>query len=238
MLDYQALRTNATNIIHHIHPLTNISLSTLQRGKLLTFHQGQTVDYVYQPPLLELYTQFSLQTYFFAFWGILILQILTIFVVDKIWVSNVPKSATLWDRMIHAVQKSNFPFPYSNWHQEKGSCYEHLKRKLAVQQEVLVTILINLLFNMVLLVPLPVFCKIYVSFTVSNKMEIKIVFSYRLWCIRKTHSSGQYFGCPLHRKRIVSNGQIIFMDFLPHVDFVSNCANNLFHTWKWKISST
>ena len=160
MLDFQGLRTNATLLKQHIYPLTNISLSILQRGKLLTFRQGPIFDYVYQPPLLELYTQFSLQTYFFAFWGILILQILTIFVIDKIWIRNIPKYATLWDRILHAVQKSSFPFPHVNWHQEKGSCYEHLKRKQADQQEVLVAILINLIFNMLLLVPLPIFCKI------------------------------------------------------------------------------
>ena len=55
------------------------------------------------------------------------------FVIDKIWVTNIPKRATLWDRILHAAQKSSFPFPYTNWHQEKGSCFEHLKRKQAVQ---------------------------------------------------------------------------------------------------------
>ena len=165
MMDFQGLYTysqNATNVIQHIHPLTNISLSLLQRGKLLEQHHESTSTstHEYQPPSLELYTKFSLQTYFFAFWGILTLQSLTIFVVDKIWVRNVPNSAKCWNRILHAVQKCSFPFPYTNWHQEKGSCDEHLKRKQAVQQEVLAAILINLLFNMILLVPLPIFCKI------------------------------------------------------------------------------
>ena len=166
MLNFQGLRpysTNATNVIPHIHPLTNTSLSLLQRGTLsntiIDTPTGVAITYHYQPPSLELYTKFSLQTYFFAFWSILFLQALTIFVIDKIWIRNVPKSATLWDRTLHAVQKSSFPFPYTNWHQEKGTCYEHLKRKKAVQQEVLVAILINLLFNMILLFPLPIFCK-------------------------------------------------------------------------------
>jgi hypothetical protein len=165
MLYFQGLRPyyNATNVAPHIHPLTNISLSPLQRGKLLTIvtvtPSGQVSNYAYQPPSLDLYTIFSIQTYFFAFWGILTLA-LTIFVIDKIWIRNIPKSATLWDRLLHALQKSGFPFPYTNWHQEKGSCDEHRKRKQAVQQEVLVAILINLLFNMILLVPLPIFCKI------------------------------------------------------------------------------
>ena len=167
MLDYQGLvpySPNATNGIWHIHPLTNISLSLLQRGNISTVvtdtSSGPYYGYDYQPPPLELYTKFSIQIYFFAFWGILILQTFTIVIIDKIWVRNIPKCARLWDRTLHALQKSSFPFAYTNWHQEKGTCYEHLKRKQAVQQEVLVAILINLIFNMILLVPLPIFCKI------------------------------------------------------------------------------
>ena len=168
MLIFQGLNPyspNATNVIPHIHPLTNISLSLLQRGKLSTrvtdTPHGPLFGYIYQPPPLELYTKFSLQTYFFAFLGILTIQTLTIFVIDKIWVSNVPKSAPFWDRTLHAMQKASFPFPYTNWYQEKGTCDEHIRRKKAVQQEILIAILINLLFNMTLLVPLPIFCKIY-----------------------------------------------------------------------------
>ena len=167
MLDFQGLHPypqNATNVIPHIHPLTNISLSLLQQGKhlnaVIDTPSGQSFEFHYWPPPIELYTQFSLQTYFFAFWGILLFQTMTILVIDKIWIRNIPNSATLWDRMLHAMEKSCFPFPYINWHQEKGSCFEHLKRKQAVQQEVLVAILINLVFNMILLVPLPIFCKI------------------------------------------------------------------------------
>ena len=153
-----------SNVIPHIHPLTNISLTQLQRGNLiqhiLDTPSGPLYQYDYAPPPLELYTQFSLQTYFFAFWGILVLQTCTIFLIDKIWVKNIPNTAKLWDRVLHSIQKASFPFPYTNWHQENGNCDDHLRRKQMVQQEVLVSILINLIFNMILLVPLPIFCEI------------------------------------------------------------------------------
>ena len=167
MLDFYGLHSyppDAATIIPHIYPLTNISLTQLQRGKLTEYTidtpAGPLYEYDYVPPPLELYTQFSLQTYFFAFWGILILQTCTILVIDKIWVKNIPNTATLWDRLLHSVQKASVPFPYANWHQENGNCSDHLRRKKMVQQEVLVSILINLIFNMILLVPLPIFCKI------------------------------------------------------------------------------
>ena len=167
MLDFQGLypyAANATSFTPHIHPLTNISLTKLQRGSLIesVFYttSGPVYAYGYVPPPLELYTQFSLQTHFFAFWGILILQTCTIIFIDKIWVKNIPKTATLWDRVLHSIQKATFPFPYTNWHQENGNCSDHIRRKQLVQQEVLVSILINLMFNMILLVPLPIFCEI------------------------------------------------------------------------------
>ena len=167
MLDFQGLypyAANITNIVPHIHPLTNISLTQLQRGNLiesvLNLPSGPIYNYEYMPPPLEMYTQFSLQTHFFAFWGILVLQTCTVFIIDKIWVKNIPNNATLWDRILHSIQKSTFPFPYANWHQENGTCSDHLRRKQMVQQEVLVSILINLVFNMILLVPLPIFCEL------------------------------------------------------------------------------
>ena len=154
---------NDTNMIPHIHPLTNISLSKLQRGTLSEFSCSTNSGFEFEPPSLDLYTQFSLQFHFFAFWVILLLQSLTIFIADKIWSNNIPESSTFWDKILHAAQKSSFPFPYTNWHQESGSCHDHLRRKRAAQQEILMAMIINLLFNMLLLVPLPIFCKIFVS---------------------------------------------------------------------------
>ena len=69
MLEFKSLypyAANATNILPHIHPLTNISLSQLQRGNLFEYvsntPSGPIYSYNYVPPPLELYTQFSLQT--------------------------------------------------------------------------------------------------------------------------------------------------------------------------------
>ena len=162
MLDFQALRTNATNIIHHIHPLTNISLSAIQRGRFKSsWMDGSYGTYfsMYDPPPLELYTTFSLSLYFTTFWVILFLQVLTILIVDKTWIRNVPKTARLWDRIIHAVQKSHFPFPYNNWYEGNGNPLDHIARYKLVKTEVLTTTIINLFFNMVLLVPLGILCK-------------------------------------------------------------------------------
>ena len=119
------------------------------------------VETQYQPPSLDLYTIFPLQTYFLAFWVVLFLHTLTIFIIDKIWLENIPQSATIWERFIHAIEKSQLPFPYSNWHESNGDCNDHVKKHKAAQIEVLITMAINSFFNMVLLIPLVILCKIH-----------------------------------------------------------------------------
>ena len=149
--------------IPHVYPITNFSSTNIQRGEFTSlcgddcFGLGDGT--VYEPPPIELYTYFSLQTYFLALWGVLFLQSLTIFMIDKIWVKTMPINTTLWQRFIHACQKSHIPFPYTNWHKVKGACQDHVNQKKAVDLEVLLTTFVNLFFNMFLLTPLAILCK-------------------------------------------------------------------------------
>ena len=149
------------NVIPHITPLSNLTLSNLQRGHfdIQIGGLGKFNYSLYEPPLLELYTQFSLQLYFLAFWVIMFLQMLTIFIVDKVWDRNIPQTATLWERLMHANLKSHFPISYVNWHEGDGNCNDHIKRHKAENHEVLVTTAVNLLFNLILLTPLVILCK-------------------------------------------------------------------------------
>ena len=153
MIEIVGLNPNYFNgNVSHVYPITDVSLSYIQRGKF-----NETSKQFEAPPI-ELYTQFSLFAYFLVFWAILLLRCLTIFIVD-FWMKNIPQTVTTWKRILHANQKSSFPFPYTNWHQGSGSCQDHLKRKKAALVEVMASIAINLFFNMILLIPLPILCK-------------------------------------------------------------------------------
>ena len=150
--------------IPHVYPLINFSSINIQRGEFTSLCGDDLSLYadtnsVYEPPSIELYTYFSLQTYFLALWGVLFLQSLTIFIIDKIWVKTIPETATIWQRFIHACQKSHLPFPYTNWYKAKGGCQDHYNRKKAVDQEVFLATIVNLIFNMFLLAPLVILCK-------------------------------------------------------------------------------
>ena len=149
--------------VPHITPLTNLTLSKLQRGHFDIWVDGHGPEIgkntIYEPPLLELYTKFSLQSHFLAFWGILFLQTVTIFIIDKVCVRNIPEMATNWERLMHASLKSHFPLPYVNWHEGDGNCKDHIKRHKAGNHEVLVTTAVNLFFNLIMLTPLVILCK-------------------------------------------------------------------------------
>ena len=120
-------------------------------GKPLTF---------YDPVPFEIYVQFSLLKYFLAFIAILLLQSFSICIVDIFWLKNTPSTVTLWEKLVHAIQKSHLPFPFTNWHEGKGSCHDHMKRKKLGEKEVLTATIVNLAFNMVMLIPLVILCKI------------------------------------------------------------------------------
>ena len=150
-----------------IHFFTNNSklnsISNIDRGQFVSTGVASAVDGIpstfYEPVPLEFYVQFSLMSYFLAFFGILLLQSFTIFIIDIFLLKNTPSTVTLWEKIIHAIQKSHLPFPIQNWYEGKGSSLDHKKRHKLVQKEVLTATIINLAFNMVMLIPLVILCK-------------------------------------------------------------------------------
>ena len=158
MIGFTILDPNMAYIPHNLtfndKEISLERLEDLQRGKFITVVGGYGLVFeevsIYDPPPLDLYTKFSLGTYFLAFWVLLLAQNITIAIVDKIWVKTIPQIATSWERLIHTIVKSHFPFPYTNWHEATGDCQDHIKRQKEAQHEVLVTMSINLIFNMLM----------------------------------------------------------------------------------------
>ena len=160
-------RYNTQYDIPSIQFFTNKSyldtISSIQRGQFISTgvvnYFGLPVKF-YEPVPLESYIYFSFLSYFVAFLGILLFHSLTIFIIDIFCTKTIPSTVTLWERFLHAIQKSHLPFPFQNWHESKGSCLDHMERKKLGQKEVLTTTIINLAFNMTMLIPLVILCKI------------------------------------------------------------------------------
>ena len=166
MVEFAVLNPADGKSSPHILYLTNQSnyqsLVDIQRGQYInfTYDQGCKANAsLYEPPSIEMYTQYSLTTYFVMFWGIFTIHVFTIFIIDKIWVKNIPQCATLFERLLHSTLKSNFPYPYTNWLNGNGNCLDHINGKKAVQTEVFISMAINLMFNLILLFPLNILCK-------------------------------------------------------------------------------
>jgi hypothetical protein len=139
------------------------SISKIDRGQFMysgAVSLGGVPSTYYEPVPFELFVHFSFLSYFQAFIGILLLQSFMIFIIDIFWLKHMPSTVTLWEKLVHAIQKSHLPFPFLNWHEGKGSCLDHMKRKKLGEKEVLTATIVNLVFNMVMLIPLVILCKI------------------------------------------------------------------------------
>ena len=165
MVDFKVLNPLDGKKYPHVLYLTNQSyyqsLIDIQRGQYTNFTIGKNPERArYEPPSIELYTIYSLTTYSVVFLGILTMQVFTIFIFDKTWVKNIPQHATLFERFLHSSLKSNYPFPYTNWLNGNGGCLDLMDGRKAAQTEVFISMAINLIFNVILLFPLNILCKI------------------------------------------------------------------------------
>merc|ERR1719189_2654979 len=53
------------------------------------------------------------------------------------------------------MESINFAYPYHDWDHEDGDEEQHYQRMLATKKEVQINLLINTVFNLILLFPLP-----------------------------------------------------------------------------------
>ena len=59
-----------------------------------------------------------------------------------------------FDKFTHVMQSIITPGPAKDWANGQGDCAEHRSRMKSVETEVLATIIINLVFNVIHLLPL------------------------------------------------------------------------------------
>ena len=112
----------------------------------------------YAPPPLTNYTYFTLQHYFGIFFSVLTLQTIVIFVVKCFWSIHFQRLNIL-EKLLHSIENSHFPFPVHDWDHDKGSCQDHLHRMKKNRTETLIITMINLGFNLLLLFPMAILCK-------------------------------------------------------------------------------
>ena len=137
----------------------NDTLSTVQRGVFNEYADTSNGVSLYLPPPIELYTMLSLKAHFIIFCVFLILHSAILFIVDNFWLKCLPQNTTTLEKLLHSHLKSHFPFPYSDWDSEKGSCKDHIMRHKTAQREVTITTFVNLFFALLMTFPITILCK-------------------------------------------------------------------------------
>ena len=112
------------------------------------------LDYLISPPDYTSYTYFRLRSYFIIYLAILAFHILVVFLI-KINISTIfAKEFNCLEKLIHCLENSNIPHNVQEWDTGKGNAKEHKLRMKANLKETILMILVNMFFNLVLLVPI------------------------------------------------------------------------------------
>ena len=106
-----------------------------------------------QPPDYDLYTGLSLHHYFLLFVLLYVLQTVAVFITKFIVVKEFRK-INMIKQFAHSLENCGIVIPLQDWDVDHGTVEEHRQRFSKVNREVIVTMVVNFLFNFVMLVPL------------------------------------------------------------------------------------
>ena len=113
-------------------------------------------EVILQPPHYKLYTTFNLLQYFYIFWIILFIQ--GIFVYMAKWKYSFSFAKSSWlEKIIHVMENIHVPYNFEEWDTKKyGGVETHLERMKQNGKEVNLVMMVNFVFNCLLLIPLGV----------------------------------------------------------------------------------
>ena len=106
-----------------------------------------------EAPNYTFYSIFTLKIYFWIFVVITFCQLMTIFCIKQKFAQAFHKF-NLLEKAIHCMESCNIPYPCEDWDVGVGNAEEHSKRMNQNKVEVILVILINNLYNCILLVPI------------------------------------------------------------------------------------
>ena len=132
------------------------SLYVFENGTLERDYHGNpefNPDHLVSPPDYTYYTGVQLRYFLLAFFILIGLQVLVNFLVKRKLSLPFLKELNFLEKVIHCFENTNIPYNAKEWDDGKGDANEHIKRKKANWIEGLVMIIINGVFNTILLIP-------------------------------------------------------------------------------------
>ena len=111
-------------------------------------------DGTFRPPHYTLYTRYNLLDHFYGFCGILLMQSICVYIA-KLKFSPAFRKSSWLEKIIHSVENIHIPYNFEEWDTENsGSVVKHIQRMKRNAKEVVSVMIINFLFNCILLIPL------------------------------------------------------------------------------------
>ena len=101
----------------------------------------------------DISTGTSLRHYFLLFVLLYVLQTVAVFITKYIVVKEFRK-INMIKQFAHSLENCGIVIPLQDWDVDHGTVEEHRQRFSKVNREVIVTMVVNFLFNFVMLVPL------------------------------------------------------------------------------------
>ena len=153
-LDYETFTYVNDTDLQEYHYWNEIELEFQSIGISQLYRVDYTDTKYPQPPSTMLYTIISLGTAYIIFWAILIIYGLVLTAI-KSCLNNEFRLATFGKKFQHIVFALNMPEAFGDWDDDQDlDVAGHLIRWWKVLVEMLVMIFAQLLFNMILLVPI------------------------------------------------------------------------------------
>ena len=106
------------------------------------------------PPSYTLYTGFTLKYTFGSLFVIMFFHCLSIFLVKMFTSKEFSSKGNLYSKLIHVMETMNLPFPFVDWDQGHFTVEEYRQRYWNTEKEMIISFMVNFLFNIIMLFPL------------------------------------------------------------------------------------
>ena len=106
------------------------------------------------PPSYALYTGLSTGEYFILFWLLVTLHTASLYILKLLTSPAFRRNNSLIERLVHALRAINLPSVFEDWDGPHGTVEDYRRRHCQVNIEMVSTMIVNLTFNLSMLLPL------------------------------------------------------------------------------------
>ena len=100
------------------------------------------------------YTGLTLEGYFSCFLVLLSVQFFSVLIIKLLMVKRMRTEGSKLDILRHCFENMNIPVPWEDFDVQRGKIEDYKKRRVSVHKEMFLLMVVNLMFHLLMLVPL------------------------------------------------------------------------------------